>query len=73
MSGILSLAKKTFPLDDQWVRGWGQAYEMAAERTEYVVYKNHIFVHTRTAGQKDMYLDSKQFFSQRGMHVIKPG
>ena len=39
---------------------------MAAERTEYVVYKNHIFVHTRTAGPKDMYLDSKQFFSQRG-------
>ena len=28
---------------------------MAAERTEYVVYKNYIFVHTRTAGQKDMY------------------
>ena len=48
------------------VRGGGQAYEMAAERTEYVVYKNHIFVHTRTAGQKDMCLDSKQFFSQTG-------
>ena len=66
MSGNLSLAKKTFLLDEQWVRGEGQAYEMAAERTEYVVYENHIFVYTRTAGQKDMYLDSKQFFSQRG-------
>ena len=70
MSGNLSLAKTTFLLDEQWVRGGGQAYEMAAKRTEYVVYENHIFVYTRTAGQKDMNLDSKQFFC---MHVIKPG
>ena len=53
------------------MRGEGQAYEMAAERTEYVVYENHIFVYTRTAGQKDMYLDSKQFFSQRGYSCNK--
>ena len=39
------------------MRGGGQVYEIVAERTEYVVYKNHIFVHTSTAGQKDMYLD----------------
>ena len=66
MSGNLPLAKKTFLLVEQWVRWGGQACELAAERTEYVVYKYHIFVHTRTTGQKDMYLDSKQFFSQRG-------
>ena len=55
MSGNLSVVKFTFLLDEQWVRGGGRAYKMAAERTEYVVYKNYIFVHTRTAGQKDMY------------------
>ena len=71
MSCNLPLAKKTFLFDEQWARGGGQAYEMAAERTEYVVYKNHIFVHTRTAGRKDMYLDSKQFFSQKGYSCNK--
>ena len=27
---------------------------MVAERTEYVVYENQIFVHTRTARRKDV-------------------
>ena len=67
MSCNLPLAKKTFLFDEKSARWGRQAYEMAAERTEYVVYKNHIFVHTRTAGRKDMYLDSKQFFSQKGI------
>ena len=67
MSCNLPLAKKTFLFDEKSARWGRQAYEMAAERTDYVVYKNHIFVHTRTAGRKDMYLDSKQFFSQKGI------
>ena len=45
-------------------RGGRQAYEMAAARTDYVVYKNHkkhVLVHTRTAGRKYIDVDSKNY------------
>ena len=42
-------------------RGGGQASKMAAlRRTDYVVHKKKNLVHTRTAGRKDIYLDSKK-------------
>ena len=44
--------------------GGRQAYEMAAARTDYVVYKNHkkhVLVHTRTAGRKYTDVDSKNY------------
>ena len=43
----------------------GQAYEMVAESTEYVVYETTFSFKQEPLDEKT-YLDSKQFFSQRG-------
>ena len=77
MSCNLPLAKKTFLLDEQWARGGGQAYEMAAEYVQRG--RNMLSIKTTFSFIQEP-LDEKtctwirnNFSHKRGIHVIKPG